>query len=70
MSSLPIFSKREPVRISRDVRLRSAYSDHEKETSAVLDPNSDSGDLFRAIQAYMNLDQINYIRFHELIDRQ
>jgi hypothetical protein len=32
-------------------------------------PNSDSGDLFRAIQAYMNLDQIDYIRFHELIDR-
>jgi hypothetical protein len=40
-----------------------------KETSAVLDPNSDSGDLFRAIQAYVNLDQVNYIRFHELIDR-
>jgi hypothetical protein len=24
------YSKREPVRISRDVRLRSAYSDHEE----------------------------------------
>jgi hypothetical protein len=34
-----------------------------KETSAVLDPNSDSGDLFRAIKAYMNLDQIDYIGF-------